>query len=72
VRGLPADETDVGIVHAIVQMARALGLRVVAEGVETEAQRRFLADAGCHHFQGWLFAPALGVLEFEQRLQIGR
>ena len=68
VAGLPGDESDAGIVRAILQMARALGKRVVAEGVETEAQRRFLADAGCESFQGFLFAPALDCLSFEQRL----
>ena len=69
VAGLPGDDRDAGIVRAILQMARALGMTVVAEGVETEAQRRFLFDAGCDEFQGWLFAPALDSLSFEQRLQ---
>jgi EAL domain-containing protein (putative c-di-GMP-specific phosphodiesterase class I) len=55
-------------VRAIVQMARALGMMVIAEGVETEAQRHFLHDAGCDEFQGYLFAPALDALSFEQRL----
>lgn len=59
VRGLPGDESDAAIVRAIVQMAHALGLRVVAEGVELEAQRGFLAGLGCHTYQGFLFAPAL-------------
>ncbi|MBL8305736.1 MAG: EAL domain-containing protein [Rubrivivax sp.] len=68
VSGLPADESDAGIVRAILQMARALGMRVIAEGVETEAQRQFLQDEGCHEFQGWLYAPALDALSFEQRL----
>jgi len=68
VSGLPADSGDAGIVHAILQMARALGKRVVAEGVETEAQREFLQAAGCDEFQGWLYAPALDPLSFEQRL----
>jgi len=68
VAGLPDDESDAGIVSAILQMARALGMKVIAEGVETEAQRQFLRDAGCDEFQGWLFAPALDSLSFEQRL----
>ena len=68
IQGLPADESDAGIVRAILQMARALGMRCVAEGVETEAQRQFLQDEGCDEFQGWLFAPALDSLSFEQRL----
>jgi diguanylate cyclase (GGDEF)-like protein len=69
VNGLPGDDSDAGIVQAILQMARALRLKVVAEGVETEAQRIFLRDHGCDEFQGFLFAPALDPVSFEQRLQ---
>ena len=68
VKGLPADDSDAGIVRAILQMARALGMKVVAEGVETEPQRAFLLAEGCDQFQGWLYAPALDSLSFEQRL----
>ena len=68
IKGLPADESDVGIVRAILQMARALGMKVVAEGVETEVQRQFLLDEGCEQFQGFLFAPALDSLSFERRV----
>jgi diguanylate cyclase (GGDEF)-like protein len=67
VAGLPADESDAGIVSAILQMARALGMQAIAEGVETEAQRQFLLAAGCDGFQGFLLAPALDTLTFEQR-----
>ena len=42
-------------------------LNIVAEGVETEAQRQFLATAGCDQFQGFLCAPALEASEFERR-----
>jgi diguanylate cyclase (GGDEF)-like protein/PAS domain S-box-containing protein len=69
VQGLPGDASDVGIANAIVQMGRALGLQVIAEGVETEAQRDFLAQSGCHEYQGYLFAPALRPEEFEQRVR---
>jgi diguanylate cyclase (GGDEF)-like protein len=68
VSGLPDDDSDAGIVRAILQMAKALGMGVIAEGVETEAQRQFLAQEGCDEFQGFLFAPALDTLSFEQRL----
>lgn len=44
------------LVHSIVHLGRALGLEVVAEGVETEEQRRFLQAVGCHYLQGYLFA----------------
>ena len=43
-------------------------MKVIAEGVETEAQRRFLLEAGCDEFQGFLYAPALDTASFEQRL----
>ena len=59
VDGLPHDESDVAIVQAIISMGRALRMQVIAEGVETEAQRRFLQSAGCDLYQGFLFAPAL-------------
>jgi diguanylate cyclase (GGDEF)-like protein len=70
VMGLPGDESDAAIVRAILQMARALGKQVIAEGVETEAQRQFLQDAGCNEFQGFLYAPALDALSFEHRLPL--
>jgi diguanylate cyclase (GGDEF)-like protein len=67
VKGLPDDDSDAGIVSAILQMARALGMKVIAEGVETEAQRQFLLAGGCDEFQCFLFAPALDALSFERR-----
>jgi EAL domain-containing protein (putative c-di-GMP-specific phosphodiesterase class I) len=68
VMGLPDDGSDVGIANAIIQMGRALKLQVIAEGVETIAQREFLAQAGCHEFQGFLYSPALDVVSLEQRV----
>lgn len=69
IRNLPADDSDAAIVRAVIQLARALSLRVNAEGVETEAQRRMLAEVGCDELQGFLFAPALDAFSFEQRLR---
>ena len=68
IRGLPGDDSDAGIVRAILQMARALGMKVIAEGVETEGQRAFLQAEGCAQFQGYLFSPAIDSLSFERRL----
>ena len=68
VAGLPADSSDAGIVRAVMQLAHALQLRVVAEGVETPAQRQFLHDVGCDEYQGFLYAAALDSGAFERRL----
>jgi diguanylate cyclase len=56
VTDLATSEQARGIAKAIVQMAHTLGLRVVAEGVETEAQRDLLVGLGCDELQGYLFA----------------
>ncbi len=69
IKNLPGDGGDVAIVNAIVQLGRAMNLRVIAEGVETESQRQFLLDAGCDEFQGFLFAPALDTSGFEAKLE---
>lgn len=53
------------ISHAIIVMAQSLGLAVMAEGVETEAQWCFLADQGCGYFQGYLMCPPLPLAELE-------
>jgi len=68
VKGLPGDSSDAGIVNAIINLGRALHLEIVAEGVETEAQREFLQNTGCEQYQGFLFAPALARASFEALL----
>ena len=50
-----------GLAEMIVELGRTLGLKVVAEGVETAAQRQRLVDLGCHELQGFLFSPPLAV-----------
>ena len=59
VRDATESAADAGIVRAVVQMADALGLSTLAEGVETEAQRDLLLDCGCTSAQGYLFAKPL-------------
>ncbi|MES2126743.1 MAG: EAL domain-containing protein [Pseudomonadota bacterium] len=61
-------EDDVGelaLCEAIIVMAHKLGLKVVAEGVETKLQRALLADAGCDYAQGYMFSRPLPAAEFE-------
>jgi len=55
VRDLLTDANDAAIAHTIVALARALGMSVIAEGVETDAQRSFLAGLGCRAYQGYFF-----------------
>ncbi|HSW23243.1 MAG TPA: EAL domain-containing protein, partial [Burkholderiaceae bacterium] len=69
IHNLPGDDSDAAIVRAVIQMARALNLKVNAEGVESESQRHFLADEGCDELQGFLLAPGLDPFSFEQRLR---
>jgi EAL domain-containing protein (putative c-di-GMP-specific phosphodiesterase class I) len=54
---LDSDPRDLHLVEAIVGMAQAMGLTIVAEGVETEQQLGILLGLGCHKAQGYLFAP---------------
>jgi EAL domain-containing protein (putative c-di-GMP-specific phosphodiesterase class I) len=64
VRDIPNDKDDMAIVSAVVALARGLDLFLVAEGVETDAQRDFLAALECSAYQGFLFArpmPATGI-----------
>ncbi len=56
------------IVHAVVSIGRALGMKVIAEGVETETQRKFLKVAGVHAMQGYLFGKAVGIDELTRML----
>lgn len=56
VQGLPDDPEDAAISTAVIALGRSLGLRVVAEGVETEAQRAFLRRQGCDEIQGYLLS----------------
>ncbi|WP_370188696.1 EAL domain-containing protein [Qipengyuania sp.] len=62
--GVIEDDRDLAVIRAIVAMAEALGLKVVAEGVETEAQRELLRSEGCEYYQGFLRAQPMTPEDF--------
>jgi len=65
VRDILADFASGAIAQTIISLGTAMGLTVIAEGVETEAQRDFLLQLGCHSFQGYFFGRPLPSNEFE-------
>jgi EAL domain-containing protein (putative c-di-GMP-specific phosphodiesterase class I) len=71
-QGVPDNSSDVAICQAVAGIAQSLGLGLVAEGVETEAQRQFLMRMGVTTGQGFLFAPGLMPDEFALRLAQAR
>ena len=69
VRELAVGSKQIAIVKAITQLARTLGYRVVAEGVETLEQVRILQSHGCHEMQGYLYSRPVPVMQFERLLR---
>jgi len=69
VRDVPGDPNDAAIVRAILAMSQSLGLQVIAEGVETQAQRDFLFENGCNAFQGYLFGRPMPIEEWDSILR---
>lgn len=65
VRDLPESAANGAIVESTIALAQSLGLAVIAEGVETDAQRQWLTTRHCHAFQGYLFGRPLPIAELE-------
>jgi len=60
--------SDISLCDAIILMSHTLGLKVIAEGVETEGQKKILSDAGCDFAQGYIFSKPVSAKEFEKIL----
>jgi diguanylate cyclase (GGDEF)-like protein/PAS domain S-box-containing protein len=71
VKEIPGNESSNAIARAVVALGNALGLRVVAEGIETGSQLMFLQEAGCHEVQGYLFCTPVSASEL-RRWALGR
>lgn len=69
VRDVLRDENDAAIIRTIIALGGSLGLEVIAEGVETEAQREFLVTNGCSCYQGYLFSRPLAIEQLLKLLQ---
>lgn len=72
VREIARDPSDAAIVIAIITMAHSLGLKVIAEGVETEGQLEYLRSHDCDEMQGYFFSRPVPSGDFEQMLRSGR
>ena len=68
VRDIDVNSSDQAIVRTIIAMTKSLDLNVIAEGVETEAQREFLLNNGCNTYQGYLFGKPMAIEQFELTL----
>jgi diguanylate cyclase (GGDEF)-like protein/PAS domain S-box-containing protein len=64
VRDMLVDSNDAAIAKMVIALGDSLSLEVIAEGVESEEQRDFLASHGCHTYQGYLFSPPVALAEF--------
>ena len=69
VRDILVDQSSGAIAQTIISLSKAMGLPVIAEGVETEEQREFLEKLGCHAFQGYLFSRPVPIQALELLLQ---
>ncbi len=69
VRDLPADRDSAAVAQTIIVLGQTMGLCVLAEGVETQAQRDLLASLGCHGFQGYFFGEPMPMDAFQELIR---
>jgi EAL domain-containing protein (putative c-di-GMP-specific phosphodiesterase class I) len=62
------DHNDAAIARTIIALAKSMEMAVIAEGVETEEQRDFLATNGCNSYQGYLFSRPLPIEDFDGKV----
>ena len=70
--GIPDDDDNTAIVTATMQLARSLGLRSLAEGIETRTQWEWLHNRGCQYGQGYYFSRPVPAMEITAMLQQGQ
>lgn len=68
VHDMMTDPNDAAIVRMVIALGQSMGIAVIAEGVETEEQKNYLAVHGCNHYQGYFFSKPVPVDEFEKLL----
>ena len=69
VRNIGSEPKDMALCEAIIVMAHKLDMKVIAEGIQNDEQKRLLAAAGCDYGQGYLFSEPLTAAEFENLLE---
>lgn len=69
VKGLPHNDQDAGIIKALIILAKSLELNIIAEGVETDEQERFLIENGCSNIQGYLYTKPISANEIMKMLK---
>lgn len=68
VRDIQQDDSSISIVKTIIELARQLDMRIIAEGIETQEQHKILSDLGCHHGQGYYYARPMTAQQLSTKL----